>query len=53
MVAMLSVTSLCLGATLAGYAPRAGKRVAAFETCGGSFLLVGLVLIGGCLPLFR
>lgn len=53
MVAALSVMSLCLGVSLAGYAPHAGKRTPLFETCGGTLFIGGLVLLGSCLPLFR
>lgn len=53
MIAALSLTSLCVGATLAGCAPRARTCAATVETCGGTLFMSGLVLLGACLPLFR
>lgn len=53
MLAALSVSSLCAGAVIAGYAPRVGARAATFESCGAALFLCGLVLLGACLPVFR
>ncbi|MDP4023308.1 hypothetical protein Q8W71_11780 [Methylobacterium sp. NEAU 140] len=53
MIGLASAACLGLGVALAGFAPRAGLRVRAFETGGGLFLVSGLVLLGSGLPLFR
>ena len=53
MIGRASLASLCLGATLAGLAPRVGLRARAFETCGGVLLVAGLALLGSGLPVFR
>lgn len=53
MIGLASLASLCIGAPLAGLAPRAGLRRRAFETCGGLLLVSGLALLGSGLPVFH
>ncbi len=53
MIGLASLASLCIGASLAGFAPKAGLRSAAFETYGGLLLVSGLALLGSGLPVFR
>ncbi|GJD44485.1 hypothetical protein AFCDBAGC_2352 [Methylobacterium cerastii] len=53
MIGLTSVVSLGAGIGLAAFAPRAGLRAHAFESCGGLLLVAGLALLGSGLPLFR
>lgn len=50
---ILSVLCLVSGAVLAGSAPRRSVQRAALESTGGSLIVLGLVIIGAGLPLFR
>jgi len=50
---ILSLPCLILGVVLAWFAPKRPERQAAVETAAGCFLILGLVAIGSCLPLFR
>lgn len=53
MIGLASLASLGAGIGLAAFAPRAGLRAHAFESCGGLLLVAGLALLGSGLPLFR
>ncbi|WP_375465780.1 hypothetical protein [uncultured Methylobacterium sp.] len=53
MIGLTSLATLGLGVALAGFAPRAGLRAQALESCAGLLLVAGLVLLGSGLPLFR
>lgn len=53
MHAALSLTSLAIGAALSYGATRSVRGVAALEAWSGGFLVVGLILVGSGLPLFR
>ena len=48
-----STVCLVAGVGLAAQAPRFGARAALAETFAGGLLIVGLVLIGFGLPVFR
>jgi hypothetical protein len=50
---ILSLSCLLSGATLAGLAPRRAVQQAALESAGGGLIVLGLVIIGAGLPLFR
>ena len=50
---LLSLICLVLGATLAGIAPKRSVQQVALENAGGSLIVLGLVIIGAGLPLFR
>jgi hypothetical protein len=49
----ISVFCLVAGAALAGLAPRRAVQQAALESAGGGLIVLGLVMIGLGLPLFR
>ncbi|HJE24578.1 hypothetical protein [Methylorubrum populi] len=49
----MSVVSLFAGTILAAQAHRFGARTALAETVAGGLLILGLVLIGSGLPLYR
>ncbi|MDP4006243.1 hypothetical protein [Methylobacterium sp. NEAU K] len=49
----LSLICLLSGAVLAGIAPKRSVQQAALESAGGSLIVLGLVIIGAGLPLFR
>ena len=49
----LSVICLVSGTALAGLAPRRSVQQAALEGAGGGLIVLGLVIIGVGLPLFR
>lgn len=50
---ILSLFCLLSGAVLAGLAPRRSVQQAALESAGGGLIVLGLVIIGAGLPLFR
>ncbi|MCJ2087564.1 hypothetical protein MKK88_16470 [Methylobacterium sp. E-005] len=50
---LLSVICLFSGATLAGMAPRRAMQQATLEGAGGGLIVLGLVILGAGLPLFR
>jgi hypothetical protein len=50
---ILSLFCLLSGAVLAGLAPRRSVQQAALESAGGGLFVLGLVIIGAGLPLFR
>lgn len=52
-MAFLSAICLFSGVTLAGMAPQRPVRQATFEGAGGGLIMLGLVIIGVGLPLFR
>ncbi len=49
----LSVLCLVSGTALAGLAPRRSVQQATLEGAGGGLIVLGLVIIGVGLPLFR
>lgn len=51
MLAALILTSLALGASLAGVASRVPSHAVALERWGGALLVAGLGLLGAVLPL--
>ncbi|WP_232629280.1 hypothetical protein [Methylobacterium sp. Leaf118] len=53
MVTLASLTCLVAGTVLAGCAHRFATRAALAETAAGVLLILGLVLIGLGLPVFR
>ena len=53
MLAMLSLTSFAGGTMVTYWADREPSTRAHYELYGGLLLVVGLVLIGSGLPLFR
>ncbi len=50
---LLSVICLFSGAALAGLAPQRSVQQAALEGAGGGLIVLGLVIIGAGLPVFR
>ncbi len=50
---ILSLPCLILGVALASLALKRPEQQAAIETAAGSLLILGLVAIGFCLPVFR
>ena len=50
---ILSAVCLVAGAILAGIAPKRSVQQAALESAGGSLIVLGLVIIGADLSLFR
>ncbi len=50
---ILSLFCLLSGAVLAGLAPRRSVQQATLESAGGGLIVLGLVIIGAGLPLFR
>lgn len=50
---VLSVICVVAGTVLAGMAPRRAVRQASLENAGGGLIVLGLVIIGAGLPLFR
>jgi len=52
-VCILIPICLIAGVTLAGLAPNRPSRQAILETAGGGLIVLGLGLLGTCLPLFR
>jgi hypothetical protein len=50
---ILSVICLVAGTGLAGMAPGRSVRQASLESAGGGLIVLGLVIIGAGLPLFR
>ena len=53
MLAMLSLTSFASGTLVTYWADRHPSARAQFELFGGLLLLIGLVLVGSGLPVFR
>lgn len=52
-VCILSPICLIAGVTLAGLAPNRPNLQTMLESFGGSLIVLGLGLLGLCLPLFR
>jgi hypothetical protein len=52
-VVILSPICLIAGVTLAAVAPKQPVQQVALESAGGGLIVLGLVVIGACLPLFR
>lgn len=50
---LLSTVSIVLGVAAAHRVGTSPDRAALMETAGGLFLVLGLGLIGFCLPVFR
>ncbi|MGH1574980.1 hypothetical protein ACRAWG_35495 [Methylobacterium sp. P31] len=50
---ILSLICLIAGVALATVAPKRPMQQAALESAGGGLIVLGLVTIGACLPLFR
>ena len=50
---VFSLICLVFGAMLAGIAPKSPVHQAVLESAGGSLIVLGLIIIGAGLPLFR
>lgn len=50
---ILSLICLIAGATLAAVAPKRPVQQATLESAGGGLIVLGLVVIGAFVPLFR
>ncbi|MGH1575513.1 hypothetical protein ACRAWG_38955 (plasmid) [Methylobacterium sp. P31] len=50
---ILSLICLIAGVTLAGIAPKRPIQQAMLESAGGSLIVLGLVIVGAALPIFR